>query len=123
VETALLNLLYQGRMATMYPYDTYFGGQFSLIRPLTYVTKKEISAFALSCDFPPAPPDCPRGGISKRKMVAEILKIADQDYQNIRQNIFRAAIHCMKSDGKLKSNLDDDIQELHETFDVKLSQS
>lgn len=104
VETALLNLLYQGRMATMYPYDTYFGGQFSLIRPLTYVSKKEITAFSAESDFPSAPPDCSRGCVSKRKMVSDLLKIADQDYQNMRWNIFRTAINCMKLEGKLKSN-------------------
>jgi tRNA 2-thiocytidine biosynthesis protein TtcA len=104
VETALLNLLYQGRMATMYPYASYFGGEFSLIRPLTYVPKKELEAFALANRFPPPPPDCPRGHVSKRKMVADLLKIADQDYQNIRWNIFRAAINCMKLDNTLESN-------------------
>jgi tRNA 2-thiocytidine biosynthesis protein TtcA len=98
VETALLNLLYQGRMATMYPYAPYFHGEFSLIRPLIYINKKELSAYATANNFPSPPPDCPRGHISKRKMVAEILKIADQDYQNMRWNIFRAAINCMKLD-------------------------
>ena len=104
VETALLNLLYQGRMATMYPYASYFGGEFSLIRPLTYVPKKELEAFALANRFPPPPPDCPRGHVSKRKMVADLLKIADQDYQNMRWNIFRAAINCMKLDNTLESS-------------------
>ena len=112
VETALLNLLYQGRMATMFPYDVYFGGVFSLIRPFTYVSKKEIASFAYANNFPPPPPDCSRSKVSKRKMVAEILKIADQDYQNMRKNIFRAAINCMKLEGKLKTSKqeNDDIE-------------
>ncbi len=103
VETALLNLFYQGRMATMYPYDTYFNGMFSVIRPLTYITKKEIKAFAIANNFPDPPEDCPRSKISKRKMVSEILKIAEKDYQNIRWNIFRTAINTMKLTGELKS--------------------
>jgi tRNA(Ile)-lysidine synthase TilS/MesJ len=104
VETALLNLLYQGRMATMSPYDTYFEGHFALIRPLTHISKREIASFALMSNFPPAPPDCSRGEISKRKMVNEILKIADTDYRGMRRNIFRAAINCMKLEEKLKGN-------------------
>jgi tRNA 2-thiocytidine biosynthesis protein TtcA len=103
VETALLNLFYQGRMATMYPSDTYFGGMFSIIRPLTYVTKEEIKAFSVTNGFPSPPEDCPRSSISKRKMFADILKLADQDYQNIRGNIFRAAINTMKLAGQLKT--------------------
>lgn len=102
VETALLNLFYQGRMATMYPSDTYFGGMFSVIRPLIYITKKEIKAFALANNFPDPPEDCPRGEISKRKMVSEILKIAERDYQNMKWNIFRAAINTMRLTGEIK---------------------
>jgi len=103
VETALLNLFYQGRMATMYPCDTYFGGMFSVIRPLTYITKKEIESFAKMNNFPSPPEDCPRSATSRRKMVSDILKIADKDYQNIRWNIFRSAINTMKLAGEIKT--------------------
>jgi len=59
VETALMNLLYQGRMAAMYPYAPYFEGAFTLIRPLIYVTRSELKEFAQSCEFPEPPPDYP----------------------------------------------------------------
>jgi tRNA 2-thiocytidine biosynthesis protein TtcA len=96
VETALLNLLYQGRMASMYPCASYFGGTFSLIRPLIYVTKEELESFARSKGFPEPPPRCPNSDTSKREVIANILTLADQSYQNMRMNIFRAAMRCMR---------------------------
>ena len=96
VETALMNLLYQGRMVSMYPCASYFGGAFSLIRPLIYITKEELKAFAQTNGFPEPPPRCPNNDESQRKVIADILNLADLSYQNMRQNIFRAAMHCMK---------------------------
>jgi tRNA 2-thiocytidine biosynthesis protein TtcA len=96
VETALLNLLYQGRMASMYPCASYFGGVFTLIRPLIYVTKSELQAFARASGFPDPPASCPNSSKSQRRLIADILSLADQSYQNIRRNIFRAAMHCME---------------------------
>ncbi len=96
VETALLNLLYQGRMASMYPCASYFGGAFALIRPLAYITKRELENFARASEFPDPPPPCPNSDTSKRKVIADILRLADQSYQNMRRNIFRAAMDCMK---------------------------
>ena len=96
VETALLNLLHQGRMASMFPYAPYFGGKFSLIRPLMYITKKELENFARVNEFPEPPHHCPNSDTSQRKVVGEILSLADRSYQDMRWNIFRAAMHCMK---------------------------
>jgi len=95
VETALLNLFYQGRMATMYPYDSYFGGEFALIRPLVYIQKSELEDFARANNYPPPPPVCPNSLTNKRKVMADILKIIDKDYKYARWNIFRSAINCM----------------------------
>jgi len=102
VETALLNLLYQGRMASMYPYASYFGGAFSLIRPLIYVKKKELEDFAGANGFPEPPPQCPNSDTSKRKVMGEILSLDDRSYQNMRWNIFRAAMHCMKLEEEMQ---------------------
>ena len=96
VETALLNLLYQGRMESMSPCASDFGGVFSLIRPLIHVTKRELEAFARKNGFPAPPPCCPNKDTSERKVIADILSLADHRYQNMRRNIFRAAMRCME---------------------------
>lgn len=101
VETALMNLLYQGRMASMYPCAPYFGGKFHLIRPLINVTKKELESFARSCGFPEPPPRCANSDTSKREVIADILKLADHSYQNMRRNIFRTAMHSMEMEERI----------------------
>ncbi len=100
VETALLNLFYQGRMATMYPYASYFKGEFSLIRPLIYIQKKELYAFAKKNKFPDPPPECPQSNTTKRKSMADLISILEKDYKNVRWNIFRSALDCMTESEK-----------------------
>ncbi len=100
VETALLNLFYQGRMATMYPYASYFKGEFSLIRPLIYIQKKELCAFAKKNKFPYPPPECPQSNTTKRKSMADLISILEKDYKNVRWNIFRSALDCMTESEK-----------------------
>ena len=41
-QTTLLNLFYQGKLTTMYPRVSFFGGRLIVIRPLAYVPEKEI---------------------------------------------------------------------------------
>ncbi len=96
VDTALLNLFYQGRIGTMYPYASYFGGLFSLIRPLMYITKAELEDFAASKGFPDPPPPCPNSDTSQRKAVADILlNLGRENVSKIRRNIFRAVMECV----------------------------
>jgi len=100
VETSLLNLFHQGRLETMMPSAPYFKGVFELIRPLIYVTKRELTRFARASGFPPPPPVCPRSDTSRRKLVADILSLAEQDNRHVRNNIFRATIRAMNLDKK-----------------------
>lgn len=115
VETALLNLIYQGRMATMYPYASYFGGEFSVIRPLIYITKKELNAFALRQNLPDPPLPCPNADISKRKAVGEVLKSLEKNYRRARWNIFRAAINCMKLEDEKREEDGSESQEVDQS--------
>lgn len=106
VETALLNLFYQGRMATMFPCASYFKGEFSLIRPFIYIHKKELNDFAKKNGFPDPPPECPQSNATKRKSIASLINILEKDYKNVKWNIFRSALNCMKmSDQSAEMNI------------------
>jgi tRNA(Ile)-lysidine synthase TilS/MesJ len=96
VETALLNLFYQGRMETMAPCASYFNGIFFLIRPFIYIYKRELTRFAQASNFPPPPPICPRSNTSRRKLMEEILHLAEKDCQHVRNNVFKTAMRAMK---------------------------
>ncbi len=100
VETSLLNLFYQGRLETMVPSAPYFKGVFTLIRPLIYVRKKELTRFARASEFPPPPPACARSDTSRRKLVADVLNLAELNNRHVRNNIFRATMRAMNLDKK-----------------------
>jgi tRNA 2-thiocytidine biosynthesis protein TtcA len=92
-QTTLLNLLYGGDLRTLQPAAAYFGGKFRLIRPLIYVPESELARFARICGFPPPPPACPRAGDSRRKLIADMLKLLGRDYlKQARPNLIRAGL-------------------------------
>jgi tRNA 2-thiocytidine biosynthesis protein TtcA len=92
-QTTLLNLLYGGAVRTLAPCADYFEGRFRLIRPLIYVPETDLTRFARASGFPPAPPACPRSDNSRRRRVAEMLKLLGRDYlTQARTNLIRAGL-------------------------------
>jgi len=96
-ETALLNLFYNGRNETMAPAAAYFGGKFTLIRPLIYVPEREIQRFAAAHEFPEPPPICPTGMHTQRRRIKEIIAEMAYDCPKIKANIVRAALTAQNS--------------------------
>ena len=92
-QTTLLNLLYGGDVRTLAPCADYFDGRFRLIRPLIYVPETDLTRFARASGFPPPPPACPRSDNSRRRRVAEMLKLLGRDYlTQARPNLIRAGL-------------------------------
>lgn len=89
--TALLNLLFTGRLETLEPRVPFFGGRITVIRPLIYIPAKELARYARLSGFPVAPP-CPYQPDDNRRRVAEFLRSFDGRQQEmIRANLWRAA--------------------------------
>jgi tRNA 2-thiocytidine biosynthesis protein TtcA len=98
-QTTLLNLLYVGDVRTLQPAADYFDGRFRLIRPLFYVAESELLRFARACGFPPPPPACPRSDDSRRKLVADMLKLLGRDYlKQARPNLIRVGLKRTKDE-------------------------
>ena len=74
VETALLNLFYQGEISAMNPRQVLFKGVITIIRPLCFVEEDAIIIYAQKMGFPEQLCKCPFGMTSKRKMVKNLLK-------------------------------------------------
>ncbi|MDI6827303.1 MAG: ATP-binding protein [Armatimonadota bacterium] len=91
-ETALLNLVYHGRLETMAPCASYFGGLFKLIRPMIYVPEAEIMRFASLLELPPPPPPCPRGKQTQRQRVKSLVAEMGKNAHRVRENIVRAVL-------------------------------
>jgi tRNA 2-thiocytidine biosynthesis protein TtcA len=98
-QTTLLNLFFQGKVTTMFPRVTLFGGNLTLIRPLAYVPEKDIEEYAAEADLPAPPPPCPAGRESKRHLMRQILAMVEQSNPNVRIQLWRAIERCQPSLG------------------------
>jgi len=88
--TALLNLLFAGRLETLEPRVTFFGGRITVIRPLIYIPAKDLATYARAAAYP-SPPDCPFRTDSHRRKIEDFLRSLGPHQQRVRANIWRAA--------------------------------
>jgi tRNA 2-thiocytidine biosynthesis protein TtcA len=95
-QTTLLNLFYQGKLTTMYPRVSFFGGNLIVIRPLAYVPEKEIVRYAREADFPPLAPPCPTGAQSRRALMRQILRMVEQTHPKAKVHLWRAVERCQQ---------------------------
>ena len=90
IETMLLNLFFNGEIATMTPYQEMFGGELAIIRPLAYVEENEIIRLASMLSLPVISSACPNDSTSKRSLVKGIIKELEKHSRNVKKNIFRS---------------------------------
>jgi tRNA 2-thiocytidine biosynthesis protein TtcA len=90
--TTLINLLFTGRLETLEPKVSFFGGRITVIRPLVYIPAKDLAAYARARGFPVAPP-CPYRADENRRRVEEFLRsFGGRQQAMIRANLWRAAM-------------------------------
>jgi tRNA 2-thiocytidine biosynthesis protein TtcA len=92
--TALMNLMFNGRLETMAPGTEFFDGAVTVIRPLIYLTGKQLSTFGAAAGYPRLPP-CPQGLTSRRSEIEQLLRDFGPDEDQIRANLWRAARRAM----------------------------
>ncbi len=93
IETLFLNLFYAGEMSTMMPSQPFFGGRFTVIRPLAFADEDALRHLAEQMKWPIHPNPCPSAGNSKRAQVKALLKALYAGNKKIKGNIFRALRH------------------------------
>ena len=91
VETILMNLLFHGRLEGPAPLVSLFGGKLTLIRPLVFLTARELHRFARACDLPVYESTCPHRETSQRARVRAWLKEFRKVCPEIYVNVYRAA--------------------------------
>jgi tRNA 2-thiocytidine biosynthesis protein TtcA len=89
-ETLLLNLLFNGEICTMRPYQEMFGGKLAIIRPLAYVEEMELGRLAEMLELPVIRSQCPYSETSKRRLVKGMISEATGHAKNVKKNIFRS---------------------------------
>jgi tRNA 2-thiocytidine biosynthesis protein TtcA len=90
VETALLNMFYQGRFSSMSAKQPVLRGKLTLIRPLALVWKRDIEIFAKE-RFGRIPKfKCPGSRDSKRAFIKQLIKKLEKQNPNIKANVLKA---------------------------------
>lgn len=90
--TAIMNLFLHGRLETMAMRRDYFGGKFSVIRPLAYIRESDIIRFAKICEFPIVENDCPLAPISRRAAAKELMLTLGKEFRCASSNIVHASL-------------------------------
>lgn len=93
IETFLLNIFFGRQISTMIPYQTYFNGEFNLIRPLAYIEESLLKRFAREAELPILENPCPTAKNTKRKYIKDLIKKLDEDHRGLKENIFKAMKH------------------------------
>jgi len=88
IETFFINMCYSGSLGTMVPAQSFFKGEFQIIRPLAFVEQKTINRFAKEIDFPVLTNPCPSANNSKRSEIKKFLTQLYKTNKNIKSNIF-----------------------------------
>lgn len=90
VETYLLSLFYEGRIACFQPVTFLDRTGITVIRPLLYTPESYIRSFAGRCALPVVPTSCPADGNTKRQSMKDLVKTIESDMPGLRQRIFGA---------------------------------
>lgn len=93
IETLFLNIFYAGEISTMVPTQSFFGGEYTVIRPLALAEKALINRFSRKESFPDFVNPCPSAGKTRRQDVKEMLEKLYRSNRKIKGNIFRALRH------------------------------
>jgi tRNA 2-thiocytidine biosynthesis protein TtcA len=90
IETLFLNICYSGEISTMVPAQPFFGGQFTIIRPLAHVEEEKIRRFVREQEMPEYQNPCPSARTSKRREIKALLNQLYRGNPKVRGNIFRS---------------------------------
>jgi tRNA 2-thiocytidine biosynthesis protein TtcA len=74
LETLFLNMFYSGNISTMVPKQELFDGRLSVIRPLAYIEKHEVTTIAKEVGLNAVNNLCPLAGDTRREQVQKMLQ-------------------------------------------------
>jgi tRNA 2-thiocytidine biosynthesis protein TtcA len=97
VETLLLNMLYTGRSCTLLPRQPVLHGRCTFVRPLYYLSKKEIRDMASAFGLKAYGNVCPYVKNSRRETIRGLLRKLKKQNPDVYTNIFRSIFNIKKT--------------------------
>lgn len=90
VETFMLSLFYEGRLSCFLPVTYLDRTDLYVIRPMLYMTEREVINFAKRQELPVCKSGCPVDKETKREDIKNLIRTLEHDYHDLRQHIFGA---------------------------------
>jgi len=90
VETFMLSLFYEGRLSCFLPVTYLDRTDLYVIRPMLYMTEREVINFANRQQLPICKSGCPVDKETKREDIKALIRTLEHDYHDLRQHIFGA---------------------------------
>ncbi|HIU91011.1 MAG TPA: tRNA 2-thiocytidine(32) synthetase TtcA [Candidatus Fimimonas merdipullorum] len=91
VDTFMLSLMFEGRLSTFQPVSYMSRSDVTLIRPLVYVSEREIAGLAKT--LPVCKNPCPADKRSQREEMKKLLKDVAVKYPDVSDRIANAVMH------------------------------
>lgn len=91
VETFMLSLFYEGRLSTMQPKSFMSRSGVTLIRPMIYLSEKDISGLAKT--LPVVHNPCPANKHTERESMKQLLAELSETYPNLAEKFANAIMH------------------------------
>lgn len=90
IDTFFLNLTCAGNISTMRPKQELFSGHLSVIRPLAYCDKAEVSLLGEKLGLVAIETECPMAGHTRRQEVHELVQFIYKQIPDSKEHIFAA---------------------------------
>lgn len=98
IETSIMSLFYEGHYYCFPPVTQLDKTGLTLIRPMFYITEREIQGYAYKSNFPIIHNPCPADGKTKRETVKQYIKETEKQFPNIRKNLTAALVNYYEQD-------------------------
>ncbi len=90
VDTFMLNLIHEGRIASFSPVTYLSRTDITVIRPLSYCPEKDIRYFTRHNELPIFPSLCPEDKETERENMKQLINSLDSQFKGVRHRIFGA---------------------------------
>lgn len=97
METSMMSLFMEGHYSCFLPVTLLDRTGLSVLRPLLYVTEREITGYALRNHLPVFSNPCPADGRTKRQDMKEFIEKSAQTFPDIRKNLNAALLNYFDS--------------------------
>lgn len=90
INTFMLNLVHEGRIASFSPVTYLSNVDMTVIRPLAYCPEKDIEYFARQNTLPVSQSLCPEDKHTERETVKHLVDSLDRQYEGFKHRVFNA---------------------------------